>query len=141
VKFVRDARTYYRIGNAGSLNNARSHRAVKALYASKVKSIEYLLSMENSARSRAACVQLLQDWMFDFYGQEDVVMEAQQFAGRLGGSLKPPVLKWKYKPIQWLFGYDAAFKARKRFPYLREQAVRHLDRLFYGLSSAEAEGL
>ena len=141
VKFVRDARTYYRIGNAGSLNNARSHRAVKALYASKVKCIEYLLSMEDSARSRAACVQLLQDWMFDFYGREDVVAEAQQLAARLGGALNPPVLKWKYKPIQWLLGYDAAFKARKRLPYLREQAVRNLDRLLYGLSSAEAEGL
>ena len=88
--------------------------------------------MEESARSRAACVQLLQDWMFDFYGRDDVVAEAQQLAARLGGALKPPVLKWKYKPIQWLLGYDAAFRARRSLPYLRDQAVRSLDQLFYG---------
>jgi glycosyltransferase involved in cell wall biosynthesis len=131
VKFVGDATTYYRIGNAGSLNNTRSHAAVRALYTSKVTCIEYLLSMEDSKRSRAACVQLLQDWMFDFIGREDVVADAQRLAMTLGGTVNPPLLKWKYRPIQWLFGYDTAFAARRVLPYWRAQAVRRLDRLLY----------
>jgi glycosyltransferase involved in cell wall biosynthesis len=127
VKFVEDARTYYRVGDGGSLNNVRSHAAVRALYTSKATCIEYLLSMEDSPRSRRACVQLLQDWMWDFHGREDVVADAQALAARLGGSLTPPALKWKYRPIEWLFGYEAACQARRTLPYLRAQATRRLD--------------
>ena len=61
VKFVGDARTYYRIGNYGALNKARSARAQTALFGSKVKCIKYLMSLEDSPRSRAAAVRLLQD--------------------------------------------------------------------------------
>jgi hypothetical protein len=65
VQFVKDARTYYRVGNYGALNKARSERAQTALFGSKAKCIRYLLSLEDSPRTRRACVQLL-DWLPDF---------------------------------------------------------------------------
>ena len=67
VQFVKDARTYYRVGNYGALNKARSERAQTALFGSKAKCIRYLLSLEDSPRTRRACVQLLHDWLPDFY--------------------------------------------------------------------------
>src|SRR5206468_10583581 len=136
VQFVRDARTYYRVGNTGSLAQTRSQKAVAALFASKVKCIGYLLSIEDSPRTRAACVQLLQDWMFDLWGHENVVAEARRLAGELGSTLKRPALKWKYKPIEWLFGYDVAFKARRILPTARAHMACNVDRLLHNLSRA-----
>ena len=139
VKFVKDAKTYYRIGDAGSLNNTRTHQAVRATYTSKASCIQYLLSMEDSPRTRSACVQLLQDWMFVFRGWPDVAADAQQLAASLGGSLQQPALKRKYLPIQWLCGYDAAFRAGRTLPLWRAQARRNLEQLLDRLGSVIGE--
>jgi glycosyltransferase involved in cell wall biosynthesis len=139
VKFVPDARSYYRVGNMGSLGNTRSTKAVNALFTSKAKCVRYLMAMEDSSRARTACVQLLQDWMSDLWGHEDVVAKARQLAAELGGSLERPALKWKYKPVERLFGYDAAFKARRILPALRAQTACRIDRLLYNFSKASID--
>jgi len=133
IKFVREARSFYRVGNVGSLANSRSRRAVSALFASKVKCIRYLLEIEDTARSRAACLRLLQDWMP--WGYEDLVAEARRLADELGGSLHRPVLKWKYRPIEWLSGYDAALKASRILPAARGHVASKVDRLLSALSN------
>lgn len=137
VKFVKEARTYYRIGNYGGVNKARSPRAQTALYGSKAKCIRYLLSLEDSARTREASVRLLQDWLHEFYPtREDLVAECQRLAGELGGELRMPLLKRKYRPVEWLLGYDAAMRATAVLPRLRAQAAREWDRVMYRLSTA-----
>ena len=136
VRFVADARTYYRIGNYGSVAKARSRRAQEALFLSKRKSIQHLLSLEDSPRARAACVRLLQDWLPELQqGRDDLVAEARQLAHELGGELQPPALKWKYQPIQWLFGPDAALRASSTLPRLRTLAARRWDRMMYEFRS------
>jgi glycosyltransferase involved in cell wall biosynthesis len=136
LKFVPEARSYYRIGNVGSLANTRSTKAVNALYASKAKCVRYLMAMEDSPRTRSASVQLLQDWMYDLWGHEDVIAKARQLAAELGGTLERPSLKWKYRPLEWLFGYDTALKARRMLPALRAQAACRVDRVLHGLAKA-----
>lgn len=132
VRFVADARTYYRIGNYGSVAKTRSKRAQTALFGSKKKCIQYLLSLEDSPRARAACVRLLQDWLPELQqGRDDLVAEAQRLAHELGGGLQPPTLKWKYRPVQWLFGPDAALRASSTLPRLRTQAAREWDRMMF----------
>jgi hypothetical protein len=74
--------------------------------------------------------------MHDLWGYEDVIAQARQLAAELGGDLKPPTLKWKYRAIEWLFGYDAAFKTRQVLPALRAQALCRADRILYNLSHA-----
>jgi glycosyltransferase involved in cell wall biosynthesis len=138
VKFVADARSYYRVGNAGSLANTRSAEAVAALFKSKEKCIRYLLSMEDSARTREASLHLLQTWMLDLFGHDAVIGDAMRLAAELGGTLYRPVLKWKYKPIEWLFGYEAAFKARRILPKVRALTESSLDQFLFGLSRAGA---
>jgi hypothetical protein len=136
VKFVRDAFMYYRVGNVGSLANTRSLKAVKALYRSKVRCINYLLSLEDSERTRAACVRLLQDWLPSFYPHTQAIMgDAQTLAARLGGSLHRPEVRSKYRWMQWLLGYDAALKASRTLPRIRAQMTRTVDRYLYLASS------
>jgi glycosyltransferase involved in cell wall biosynthesis len=135
VKFVRDAKTYYRVGNELSLDNTRTSAALATLYVAKVKCIEHALSLEDSARMRAACIQLLQDWVASFYYErEDLVCEAQRLASELGGALRRPVLKSKYRPVEQLFGYKAAFKVSRFLPRLRTRASRKVDALLHRMS-------
>lgn len=138
VRFVGGARSFYRIGNYDSLNNSRSHRALSALFASKLKCIEYIRQIEDSTRTRSACVRLLQDWMPYFYLERpDIVEQAAGLAQELGGTLSPPRLKWKYRPIAWSFGYDAALKTSRRLPQLKAIARRKWDRVFFEFSGRD----
>jgi hypothetical protein len=138
VKFVPGARSYYRIGNPGSLAHRRSHQATLALFASKAKCIQYLLTLENSPRTREACLRLLQDWMFHACEYDDIVGEAHRLAAQLGGSLGHPRMRWKYRPIEWVFGYETAAKATRTLRGIRAQVECEIDRLFYAFSKATA---
>jgi glycosyltransferase involved in cell wall biosynthesis len=131
VKFVADARTYYRVGNFSSVAKTRSPRAQTALFLSKKKCIQYLLSLEDSPRSRGACVRLLQDWLLELENRDDLVLEARRLANELGGELHAPAMKWKYRPLSWLFGRNAAMRASSTLPRLRTQAAREWDRVMY----------
>jgi glycosyltransferase involved in cell wall biosynthesis len=125
VKFVGDARSYYRIANFNGVSRGRSYKAQTALYGSKAKCIDYLLSLENSSRTRAACVQLLQDWLPDFYPDRvDLIQRARELARTLDGELCEPAVRWKYRPVQWVFGYRAAARVSGILPQLRARGVR-----------------
>src|SRR5262245_24576705 len=63
IEFVEQARSYYRQGVGGGLHNARSTKALNALFESKAKCVRHLLSIEDSPRTRTASLQLLQDWL------------------------------------------------------------------------------
>ena len=139
VRFVGEAQTYYRIGDPRSLNNARSEKAVVALYQSKAKCIKYLLSMEDSPRTRAASVQLLQDWIKQFIGHESLMAEARRLALELGGELRRPILKLKYRPVEALLGYGFAFRASHTLPTLRARTLRRFDSLLYRFSQPKDE--
>jgi glycosyltransferase involved in cell wall biosynthesis len=138
VKFVSDARTYYRIGNSRGLSQARAHSAQSALFHSKAACISYLLSLEDSERTRAASVRLLQDWLPTFYAErEDLIREAHQLAQKLGGRLDVPRVKAKYRLLEWLFGPEVAIRASLALPRLRERAARKWDGLLHRRTEAE----
>ena len=63
IKFVEQARSYYRQGAGNTLSVAKSPKAFDALFQSKVKCVRHLMSIEQSPRTRRAAIQLLQDWM------------------------------------------------------------------------------
>jgi glycosyltransferase involved in cell wall biosynthesis len=134
VRFIESAKTYYRVGNYGGVNKGRSRRAQTALLGSKVKCIRYALSVEDSARMRAACVRLLQDSLSYFHPERpDLIEQAQTLAHELGGSLERPTLKWKYRPVEWLFGYRAAVSTTRILPRLRTTTARRWDEFLFRL--------
>jgi glycosyltransferase involved in cell wall biosynthesis len=136
VRFVEEARSYYRVGNSGSLGNRRSHRATAALFTSKAKCIRYLLELENTPRTRDACLHLLHEWTFHFRTYDDILAEAEALANELGGSLTLRPLPWKYLPIQWVFGYDATVEAMQVLRNSRSRMESSVDRLRYNFATS-----
>jgi glycosyltransferase involved in cell wall biosynthesis len=140
VRFVPEAKVYYRAAGTSSLSYiGMSDRKMEAQMISMKAHIGYLLSLEDSARTRAASVRYLQNWLVFFYA--DLVEEAEQLAKELGGKLAPPQLSWKYSWIRALFGWRLAKRAQVFFPSLRWSAVRSCDKMLSKLSNDPVETL
>ncbi|HET8925034.1 MAG TPA: glycosyltransferase family 2 protein [Candidatus Acidoferrum sp.] len=135
VHFVPDARVYYRASGASSLSYiGRSDKKREAQWHSMELHINYLLSLEDSAKVRAACVQYIQNWLIFFYPERlDIFQKAEQKATQLGGHVTPPRLSWKYKWIRAIFGWGLAKRAQVFFPRIRWSLLRFWDRLLFRL--------
>ena len=110
VRFVPAARVFYRRSGHGSLSYiGRSARKMEAHLASMRLHIDYLRSLEDSERTRRACVSYLQTWLPHFFPERpDLVRQTQDLAAELGGRLEVPELSWKYDWIRILCGWHAA---------------------------------
>ena len=91
VRFVPEAKIYYRSSGASSLSYiGNSDRKRVAQMRSMELHIGYLRSLEVSERTAAASVKLLQNWLIIFYPERmDIVAQAEQMARDLGGQLQP----------------------------------------------------
>jgi hypothetical protein len=91
--------------------------------------IGYLSSLEDSDRVRAACVTYLQNGVVNFHPERpDLVREAEQMAGELGGRLETPRLPWKYSWIGLLGGRRLAKRAQIFLPRIRWSLARLWDK-------------
>lgn len=108
VRFAEGAHCYYRIGMVGSLNwnMESSSESLQSLVLSLRLSIEHLLSLENSERTRQAATRYLHAFLHYFYGcDERFYAELREFAeDRLGKNLEPPSVSWKYRPLEAVAG-------------------------------------
>jgi len=87
VRFCEGARLYYRSGRPSSLASRRSRRAWESALLSLELGTAALLERENSPRARRACADVLQEWAYAAYLEDDDVFE--RLAARvavLGGS-------------------------------------------------------
>lgn len=130
VKFVPEARVFYRLTGSGSLSNmGGSHRKLESQFISMKLHIRYLRSLEESERTRSACVRYLQTWFMYFYLERlDIVKEAQQIAVSLGGELVISCLSWKYAWIQKGFGWSLAKRLQTLLPQYKWSIVRSWDK-------------
>jgi glycosyltransferase involved in cell wall biosynthesis len=145
VGFVPEAKVFYR-RSAGSLAYiGRSQRKKEAQFLGMRLQIGYLLSLEESARTRAACLNYLQTWLPFFYPEMPrIVEESQQLAATLGGQLHIPRLSWKYAWIQRAFGNDAAKRSFLYYNQSKGFCVRSWYKLLFLLDrngSGEKEKL
>jgi hypothetical protein len=110
IRFVPDAKVYYRASGTNRLSTIGSSNEKKdAQFISMKLHVQYLRSLEDSDRVRAACVKYLQTWFIYFYPERpDIVQQARELAASLGGDLKTPQLSWKYRWIKEMFGWDNA---------------------------------
>jgi glycosyltransferase involved in cell wall biosynthesis len=133
VRFVPEARVYYRCANVGSLSRSASDRACESLLLSLSLCIGHLRSLEDSDRTRAAGVRLLQSWLDlgeCFYpDREELLHRVYALARELGGNLRPRRLSWKYLPIKALFGWKAARRMRTIVSNVKLLGRVHCDRL------------
>jgi glycosyltransferase involved in cell wall biosynthesis len=110
VRFVNEGKVLYRMTGAARLSYiGGSQRKLEAHFTSMRLHIDYLMALEDSARTRAACICYLQTWLHHFYPErQDIVDEARRLASKLGGCLQIPRLSWKYDWIRLMFGWTAA---------------------------------
>jgi hypothetical protein len=121
TRFVPDAKVYYRMAGSSSLSYiGTSNKKREAQWLSMKLHVQYVRSLEDSPRVRAACVTYLQNWMTNFYPERlDIFEEASQLTRELGDELKIPRLSWKYAPLKNLFGWRFARRAQVLLPRLR----------------------
>jgi glycosyltransferase involved in cell wall biosynthesis len=137
IRFVPEARVYYRASGASSLSYiGRSDKKLEAQWRSMQLHIGYLRSLEDSERVRAACVRYLQNWLLHFYPRRlDLVDQMQQKAMELGGKLGVPRLSWKYSWINPIFGLSLAQDAQITLPLLKWAVVRWWDRALFRMQT------
>jgi glycosyltransferase involved in cell wall biosynthesis len=135
IRFVPDARVFYRITGSSRLSYiGRSNKKMESLLLAMHLQIGHLRSLDNSKRSRAACVNYLQTWLPTFYPERlDIVKQLEQLASSLGGQLKAPRLSWKYAWIEKLFGFAAAKHARLSYNQVKSSALSAWDRMMYSI--------
>jgi glycosyltransferase involved in cell wall biosynthesis len=126
VRFVPEARVYYRRANPSSLSRLVSERACESLMLSLQLCVAHLLDLEDSPRTRSACVRYLQSWVDSSDclcpDSADRFARAQVLAQRLQGELRPQRLTWKYAPVQAVFGWAAARRARAGWAHWKLRA-------------------
>jgi len=133
IRFVPEAKVYYREVQGNRLSHVgRSNRKLEGLWHSMRLHIGYLRSLEDSSRTRAACVQYLQNYLITFYPlRPDIVEEMRKHAEELGGRLDAPRLPWKYQWIKELAGWDWAKRAQLFLPQLKWAVLHFWDNALF----------
>jgi glycosyltransferase involved in cell wall biosynthesis/peptidoglycan/xylan/chitin deacetylase (PgdA/CDA1 family) len=137
TRFVPDARVYYRGFRSSSLAYVgKSDRKREALWLSMQLHIDYIRSLEDTRRTREACLTYLQRNLVNFYPErQDIVKQAEQLATDLGGQLRPPHLSWKYRWIKSAFGWKVAKDIALEMRKIRWSLENSLDRALCDLEN------
>jgi len=139
VQFVPDAKSYYRdVGSKSISHIGGSNKKLDSLLISLKLHVHYLLSLEDSERTRAACLGYLQTWLHHFYpSRPDLIEQAQQLADSLGGRLSLPRAAWKYIWIEKLFGFTTAMQTQSAYNWVKFSALKTYDRMMYSLERSK----
>jgi hypothetical protein len=105
VRFVGEARCYYRQSGFLQLGRNLTDRAVGSLVLSARLRVGNLLALENSERTRMAALAFLQRrWPVFYPAKADMAKEMQALAAELGGVLAPPRLSLRERWLRALLG-------------------------------------
>jgi len=108
VKFVRNARCYYR-QSVNQLSRKCSDEAIRSLFLSTQLCINFFISLEESEKTKKAARKFLQERLRIFYpGQTNIIKELNMMAIKLGAELELPVFKWKKRLLIRMFGWEIA---------------------------------
>ena len=140
TRFVPESRVFYRITTTKRVSHiGASDKKKEALLLSMRLHIKYLCSLEDSVRTRKACLNYLQTWYEHFYPERaDLVAELQNLAQQLDGSMEEPRLRWKYAWLKTVFGWEVAKWAQMALPQFKASLIRRWDKAMYRLEAAGA---
>lgn len=121
VKFVPESRVYYRLSPSSRLSFiGRSGKKMESQMMSIRAHIRCLRRFDDSARAREACLSFLRMWGPTFHPERpDLLKELQDLGEDLGGKIEMPRLRWKYRWMCPLFGYQFAKTAQQTLPEIR----------------------
>jgi hypothetical protein len=107
-----------------------------ALFLSMRLHMRYLRSLEDSPRTRAACVAYLQAGLPNFLPRPDILAAARALAEGVGGSLQPPRVSWLHAGIARWCGRRFARRAQVLVDASRFSARQRWDRLLRWIEEA-----
>ncbi len=138
IRFIPEATCFYRIGNTYNLSNRLTYDCDKlqSLFKSTRFQIESLIAKEDSPRTRACCIGLLQRWAacFQEHAPEDY-KQLKQLAGDLGGQIVDPVVN-KMRIVSKIFGPANARKIQHTVRRLRTSHARVSEMLRFHVKSS-----
>jgi glycosyltransferase involved in cell wall biosynthesis len=140
IEFISGAKLYYRMSGFSSLSNVdKSKKKLDSLWLSMQAHVRCIRSLEDSERTRAACLTYLRNWLGYFHPERmDIVEQAQQLAATLGGRLALPPLRWKYAWLEKIFGRKLASQAQVSLPNLKTFLIRSWDKTMFYLEKPDA---
>lgn len=129
VRFVSESRVYYRVMPSNRLSHIGfSDRKKEAMVKSMKLHVGYLLSLEDSARAREACLKYLHTWLIYFHPERgDLVEELRTVARTLGGDLVLPRLRRKYAWMAPVLGWERAKGMQTILPEWKARLVTQWD--------------
>jgi glycosyltransferase involved in cell wall biosynthesis len=139
VRFVPDAKVFYRISGQGSLGYVgRSVKKCEAQWRSMQLQMSYLRSLDDGPRVRAACVTFLRNWLSFFYPHmPHLAKQAEAMVIELGGKLRVRRLfryhHWYLTKQTQLFFPGAttatsiAFRSRWSLPSFLDKALARIE--------------
>ncbi len=133
VRFVPDARGYYRMRGMNGVHYTgfSSHQLESRALSARLH-VEHVLAIANTERIRRALVADLQSNLVLYHTERpDLIEQLQRLAQGLGGDLQRPQLRWKFRWLQFLFGWRAARRAQLLYPELKGALRRRWARLLH----------
>lgn len=133
TRFVSGTGIFYRIAGPQSISHiGNSDKKKDSLLRSIKLHIQYLRSLEESERTRRACLTYLQIKSIYFYPERpDNLAELHALATQLQGHLEAPRLRRKYAWIVPLFGWKVAKWGQMELPQMKASLTRRLDKAKY----------
>lgn len=137
IQFVPEAKSYYRAAGFKSISYiGGSNKKLESLFISMKLHIQYLRSLEDSERTRAACVHYIGTWLHEFYPYRlDIAQQLKDIAAQLGGKAEDPRLSWKYNWLVQLFGWNVGRKAQLMLPKIKGSMIIGWDKAMQQLES------
>jgi len=134
IRFVPEARLFYRWSGPNSLSNPVSNKRLETLLLSFQLQINHIRAFEDSERVRSACLGFLKTSSFYFYPERpDIIRQLGHLAESLGGKLELPRFPWKYAWIEGMFGPAAAKRTQRSYNNLKASLIRGWDKTMYQL--------
>jgi glycosyltransferase involved in cell wall biosynthesis len=139
IRFVSEARMYYRRGFSSLSYIGYSDRKLEAQLLSMKLTMSCLRSLEDSVRVRQACLNFLETWLPVFYPERpDLMREMKELAASLGGYLIAPRVPWKYAWIKTAFGWRAAKRTQIRYNEIKAFVISSWDELMFHMEGRTA---
>ena len=137
IKFIRGAKTFYRLTGPESYGHVgTSNKKLESSWLSTRLHVQYLRSLEDSARTRRACVTFMQGRVHHFHPHRpDLVDATQRLAKTLGGEVtlgkRVAPLGWKFAWMKRIVGLEFAYLAQDKLPQFKNWALRLWDKAIF----------
>ena len=134
IRFVPDARVFYRRRLDSLSYIGESTRGLESQFLALQLQISHLRSLEDSERTRRACLEFLNFFSLYFYPERlDLFKDLEYLATTLGGHLKAPRFSWKYAGIQKGFGWTAAKRVQLSYNQWKSTVLSSWDAVLFRL--------